>query len=230
MAPAGVGRDGDRGARRRALLRGADLSASADQAGPHAGLPLEPVRAQRRIRAGARRSRAPSVARTDVLVVSVGSTTGWRAAVASSWSRLPGPGPRSSSRPLGPLRGSARWRSPTSSRRGSPARRACAGSPRTIRRRSSTARSRPRSSGRGRGRSRSTRSPPRTGPADTGSGSARSSAGASGARRWCSCGASARSTRSGASTPTSYWRRRRSRAARRWPPRHRCGHVRRGTR
>ena len=47
MAPAGLGRDRDRGARRRALLRGADVSAAADPAGPHAGLPLEPVRAQR---------------------------------------------------------------------------------------------------------------------------------------------------------------------------------------
>ena len=60
VAPAGLGGDGDRGARRRALLHRADLAAAADPARPDAGLPLEPVRAERRIgaRAAAARRRA----------------------------------------------------------------------------------------------------------------------------------------------------------------------------
>ena len=48
LAAPGLGGDRDRGARRRALLRRAHLAAAADQARAHAGLPLQPARAQRR--------------------------------------------------------------------------------------------------------------------------------------------------------------------------------------
>ena len=78
-------RDGDRGARRRALLHRAHLAAAADQAGPDARLPLQPARAQRRLRLGAapaaRSGRRIRVAQPRTCwSCAVGDTTGWRAA------------------------------------------------------------------------------------------------------------------------------------------------------
>ena len=108
LAAPGIGGDGDRGARRRALLRRAHFAAEADQAGPNAGLPLEPVRAQRGIGAlapghgpGPRarsRDRGPTSSSSRV-----DSTSGWRAAAGELvGGARRAPAPRSSSVEHGP--------------------------------------------------------------------------------------------------------------------------------
>src|SRR5439155_10641293 len=66
VAQAGRSRRGDRGARRRDVLRRADIAGAPDPARAHAGLPARGAVAQR-------------LAVTDVLIVSLGSTGGWRA-------------------------------------------------------------------------------------------------------------------------------------------------------
>ena len=88
LAPPGLGGDRDRGARRRPLLRRADLAAAADRAGAHARASARTARAQRRVRVARRRprrsrsrpGRLSDAGRTGSARGRLGGTTGWRGA------------------------------------------------------------------------------------------------------------------------------------------------------
>src|SRR6185312_13897636 len=80
VATAGRRGRGDRGARRRALLRRAHLAAEADPAPAHARLQGERLDVRRR-RADAGLARSRVTRRVDLLVVALPTTAGWRGAV-----------------------------------------------------------------------------------------------------------------------------------------------------
>ena len=172
------------------LLRAPHLAGAADGAGAHAGLQGAAPRARER----RRHLRCVGGRPVDVLIVSLGSTGGLRAADAELRDSLRRAGASVAARAAAASRRELRTLMLTDLPLG--ARRARCGSRPSCaapdaRGRSSTRARPPRCCGRGPGRSASTRPRRATGPGVTGSGSARSSAGACARRRCCCRGARA---------------------------------------